>query len=239
MKIDVLTDASAVARKGAAIIAQIARDAIDHRGRFIMAVSGGNTPWQMLRVLAAEDIAWDKVHIAQVDERVAPFGDAERNLTHLRDSLGAKAPPHAAHVHPMPVEEAPLVATAMRYALLLARLAGSPPVLDLVQLGLGLDGHTASLMPGDPVIDIEDMDVAVTGTYQGRRRMTLTYSIINRARFVLWVVTGAAKAQVLERFHRGDAELPASRINRDHALLLADRDAAASLIDESLQTSFE
>lgn len=226
MKIEVLPDADAVARSGAAFIAQTARQAIAQRGRFVMALSGGNSPLQMFRLLATSDIPWSDVHIVQADERVAPLGHADRNLTHLRESLSVQVPPNAAHVHPMPVEEIPHAAAALRYAQLLARLAGSPPVLDLVQLGLGPDGHAASLIPGDSVLDVNAADVAMTGIYQGRNRMTLTYPIINRARCVLWIVTGAAKAAALARFISGDAALPASRVNRARALLLADHAAA-------------
>ena len=126
----------------------------------------------------------------------------------------------------MPVEEEDLEAAAASYARLLRHIAGSPPVLDLVHLGLGPDGHTASLVPGDPVLDITDRDVALTGIYQQRRRMTMTYPILNRARRVLWLVTGAEKAGMLARLQRGDASIPAGRVRRDATLVLADCAAA-------------
>ena len=172
MKIEVQPDDDGVARKAAAIIAADARAAVPARGRFIMAVSGGRTPWLMLRALADEQLPWENVHVFQVDERVAPAADPDRNLTHLRESLLDHAPLRPDHVHAMPVETADLDRAAGQYALTLQEVAGSPPVLDLVHLGLGPDGHTASLVPGDPVLDITDADVAVTGPYQGRRRMT-------------------------------------------------------------------
>ena len=227
MQIQVLTDAEAVARHAAKAIAAEARSAVTARGRFIMAVSGGHTPWQMLRALAGEDVPWKAVHVVQVDERVAPAGDPDRNLTHLRESLLANAPLPSEQIYAMPVEEPDLEAAAARYASTLRQIAGSPPVLDLAHLGLGPDGHTASLVPGDPVLEVTDREVALTGIYLGRRRMTLTYPLLNRSRRILWVATGAEKADMLPRLRGGDATIPAGRICQDQALLLADRPAAA------------
>jgi len=179
---------------------------------------------------------WQQVHIAQVDERVAPAADPDRNLAHLRASLLDHAPLPPDHIHAMPVEAADLDRAAAQYALTLRDVAGSPPVFDLVHLGLGPDGHTASLVPGDPVLDITDADVAVTGAYHGRRRMTLTFPIINRSRLVLWLVTGSEKAATLVRLRDGDRSIPASRVRQDRSLVLADR-AAAELLgsDEKLE----
>src|SRR5262249_26674373 len=173
-----------------------------------MAVSGGHTPWQMLRLLAAEDVPWKSVHVVQVDERIAPAGDPDRNLTHLRASLLEHAPLPPEHIHAMPVETADLSAAAASYAQLLRELAGTPAVLDLVHLGLGPDGHTASLVPGDASLDVTDRDVAITGVYQKRNRMTLTYPIINRARKILWLVTGGEKAGMLVRLRAADPAIP-------------------------------
>ena len=229
MKIEVQRDDEAVARSGAAIVAADARAAVLARGRFIMAVSGGHTPWVMLRVLADEQLPWEQVHVVQVDERVAPAVDPDRNLAHLRESLLKHASLRADHIHAMPVEAVDLHRAAGQYATTLREVAGSPPVLDLVHLGLGPDGHTASLVPGDPVLDVAHLDVAVTGPYQGRRRMTLTFPIINRSRRVLWLVTGGEKAGTLVRLRDGDPSIPASRVRQDRALILADRAAAARL----------
>lgn len=229
MKIEVLDDAEAVADEAAAIIATDARSAVAARGQFIMAVSGGHTPWIMLRSLADKEVPWQKVHVLQVDERVAPAGDPDRNLTHLRESLLGHAPLRPEQVHAMPVECADLADAVRRYAATLCAIAGSPPVLDLVHLGLGPDGHTASLVPGDRVLDVGDADVALAGPYQGRRRMTLTYPALDRARRVLWVVTGEEKAGMLVRLRDGDRSIPAGRVRRNDAWVLADRGAARQL----------
>jgi len=227
MEMDVLADADAVAKKAAAFIAEQARTAVAARGRFVMAVSGGHTPWQMLRALAAENVPWKSVHVAQVDERVAPPGDPDRNLMHLRESLLAHAPLPAEQIHAMAVESQDLEVAAAQYSRVLEQIAGSPPVLDLIHLGLGPDGHTASLVPGDPVLDVMDRDVAPTVTaYQGRRRMTLTYPAIDRSRRILWVVTGSEKMTMLPRLLAGDRTIPAGRVRRDQAIVLADRAAA-------------
>ena len=229
MKIEIFADADSVAREAASLIAVAARAAVAERGRFIMAVSGGHTPWVMLRNVTREEVPWDKVHLAQVDERVAPPGHPDRNLTHLQESLLEHAPLPLDQIYAMPVESVDLESAAKQYAATLAKIAGSPPVLDLVHLGLGPDGHTASLVPGDAVLEVNDADVAVTGIYQGRRRMTLTYPIVNRARRVLWLVTGSEKVGMLARLREGDPSIPAGRINQERALVLADRAAAGQL----------
>jgi 6-phosphogluconolactonase len=227
MRVETLADAISVARAGAAFTAAEARAAVAARGRFIVAFSGGRTPWTMLRALADEQMPWAGVHVVQVDERVAPDGDPDRNLTHLRESLLAHCPLRPEQVHAMPVESADLESASGQYAMTLRQIAASPAVLDLAHLGLGPDGHTASLVPGDPVLEVTDADVAPTGLYQGRRRMTLTYPMINRSRRILWLVTGGEKAEMLARLREGDRSIPAGRISRHQALVLADHEAAA------------
>ncbi|HMD09052.1 MAG TPA: 6-phosphogluconolactonase [Candidatus Acidoferrum sp.] len=226
MKVEVLTDAESVARRAAALIAADARSATALRGRFVLAVSGGHTPWIMLRALANEIVPWEAVHIVQVDERVAPAGHSDRNLTHLQASLLDAVPLRPQQIHAMLVESSDLEAAAKQYAQTLNEIAGSPAVLDLVHLGLGPDGHTASLVPGDPVLEITNADVSLTGIYQGRRRMTLTYPLINRARHILWVVTGGEKAEMLTRLGNADTSIPAGRVCSQNALVLADSAAA-------------
>ena len=229
MKIEVHPDDEAVARRAAALIADDLRAAVTARGSFAMAVSGGRTPWRMLRLLADERLPWEHVHVFQVDERLAPAGDPDRNLAHLRASLLDHAPLPPDHVHAMPVEDADIGRAAERYARTLRDVAGDPAVLDLVHLGLGPDGHTASLVPYDPVLDLADADVATSGPYEGRRRMTLTFPLINRSRRILWLVTGGEKAEALLRLRAGDRSMPASRVRREGALVVADRAAAQRL----------
>jgi 6-phosphogluconolactonase len=218
-----------VARTGAAFTAGEAQAAVVARGRFVMAVSGGHTPWVMLRALADQPLPWADVHIVQVDERVAPAGHPDRNLTHLRETLLAHCPLRPEQVHAMPVESADLDAAREQYATTLRQIAGAPVVLDLVHLGLGPDGHTASLVPGDPVLDVTDADVAVTAPYQGRCRMTLTYPVLNRARRIVWLVTGREKAEMVVRLSEGDRSIPAGRVRQQVAVVLTDQDAAAGL----------
>jgi 6-phosphogluconolactonase len=233
MQIQTFADADSVAREAASMIAAKARAAIAARGRFVLAVSGGHTPWVMLRALAHEDVSWDRAHIVQVDERVAPAGDPDRNLTHLYESLLGHTALRPGQIYAMPVEARDLDKAAAQYAMTLQQIAGSPPVLDLVHLGLGPDGHTASLVPGDPVLDVVDTDVSLTGLYQGRRRMTLTYPILNRSRQVLWLVTGHDKAEMAGRLLAGDISIPAGRVRNEQAVMLADREAAGPASSDS------
>jgi 6-phosphogluconolactonase len=226
MQIEILADPNAVAKRAAATIAADARAAVTARGRFIMAVSGGHTPWVMLRELANEEVPWMNVHVFQVDERIAPAGDPDRNLTHLRASLLEHVPLPPEQIYAMPVESPDIEAAAKQYAQTLEQVAGKPPVLDLAHLGLGPDGHTASLVPNDPVLNVTDADVGLTGIYMGRRRMTLTYPVLNRARRILWLVTGAEKVTMLPRLRAADPAIPAGRISQTQALLLADKAAA-------------
>src|ERR1700691_3601451 len=226
MKIEVFADEEATARAAAKNIAAEAVAAVAGRGRFVMAVSGGRTPWIMLRALAKEDLPWKYVHIAQVDERVAPAGHPDRNLTHLRESLlsdNSPIPPE--QIHAMPVDSLNLEGAARPYGALLSDLAGSPRTLDLVHLGLGPDGHTASLVPGDPVLDVTDRLVAVTGPYQDHRRMTLTYPALARADQVLWLVSGSDKREALAALLAGDVSIPAGRVEAERSLVMADRTA--------------
>jgi 6-phosphogluconolactonase len=222
MQVEIFANLEAVSQRAAAIVAADAREAVSARGSFNVAFSGGHAPWEMLRLLGTEDVPWDKVQVFQIDERVAPAGDPDRNFTHIRESLLAHAPLKPEHVHPMPVELPDLEAAAGQYEQTLHEYCGSPAVLDLAHLGLGPDGHTASLVPGDPVLNVTDRDVALTGVYMGRRRMTLTYPMINRSRRILWLVTGADKVDALNKLRAADTSIPGGRIARDNALLLAE-----------------
>ena len=217
LELEVHADPEAVAGRAAEHVAARAKAAVADHGRFTVAVSGGHTPWAMFARLVTLDMPWENVTIFQVDERVAPDDDPDRNLTHLRQSLPSQA---GADVRPMPVTADDLDLAADEYARSL------PDAFDLVHLGLGPDGHTASLVPGDPVLEILDRDVALTGVYQGRRRMTLTYPVLDRAGHVLWLVTGHDKVDALRRLRAGDRSIPAGRVSSADSLLIAD-DAAA------------
>jgi 6-phosphogluconolactonase len=233
MMIKIVANGDSAASEAAKLIAGEARAAVQDHGSFVLAVSGGHTPWLMLRDLALEDLPWNAVHVVQADERIAPAGDPDRNLTHLRESLLERAPLSPEQIHPMPVESSDLQAACAQYAHTVELIAGSPPVLDLVHLGLGPDGHTASLIPGDPVDNIRDVNVALTGMYQGRRRMTLTHPILNRSRHILWLVTGGEKAEILARLLAEDPSMPAGRVPTNHAIVIADRAAASRLGNDS------
>ena len=229
MKLEIFSDDAAVACAAASLIAAQARQAVAQRGLFLLAVSGGKTPWAMLKLLRFEDMPWASVHIFQIDERIAPDGDPDRNLTHLHESLLGHAPILPENIHAMPVNALDPREGARDYALTLQAWCGDPPILDLAHLGLGADGHTASLIPGDPVLDVLDRDVALTGVYQNHRRMTLTFSLINRSRMILWLATGAAKVPMIQRLLDRDQDIPAGRINQDRAILLADRSAVLTV----------
>jgi 6-phosphogluconolactonase len=235
MEFQVFDDDESTARAAAKCIAVEAIAAIATRGKFVLAVSGGHTPWIMLRALGTEALPWEHMHVVQVDERVAPIGHADRNLTHLKESLLQHSPIRPEQIHAMAVESLDLEAAAVQYASTLCSIAGSPPALDLVHLGLGPDGHTASLVPGDPVLNVTDRDVSLTGVYQGRRRMTLTYPIINRARRILWLVTGSEKVGMLARLRKGDVSIPAGRVRQDRTLLFADRAALPDLAVDGMK----
>lgn len=229
MKIEICSDAVSAARQAAEFIAAGARRAVSDRGKFLLALSGGQTAKPLLKELAAQDLPWTQLNIFQVDERVAPEGSPDRNLTDLQQTLVASGKLPAAQLYPMPVSAIDLPAAARQYAKILKRLCGSPPTLDLVHLGLGTDGHTASLVPSDPVLKITDSDVALTNPYQDLRRMTLTYPIINRSRNILWLVTGTQKAPTLTRLYNGGQTIPAGRVNRECAVIFADQAASTSL----------
>jgi 6-phosphogluconolactonase len=224
LKLEVFAAPEAAAARGAALIAERLCAAIAERGAATFAVSGGRTPAPMLERLAAESLPWEKIQIFQVDERIAPDGDSSRNATQIRSALSAHVERCAAQFHWMPVTAADLGISARRYEAALARAAGSPPVLDLVHLGLGADGHTASIFPNERLD--ESHDVAVTAKQHGHRRMTLTVPLINRARSILWLVMRRDKASALARLLRADPELVASRIRRESAVVVADTLAA-------------
>jgi 6-phosphogluconolactonase len=230
LPIHVGADADEAAAQAARLIANSLRDAIADRGRASVAFSGGTTPWAMLRVLAGASLDWELVDVFQVDERVVPRGDPDRNATHIESTLVRLAPVPKARWHPTPVEEPDPAGAARRYERTLRDVVDG--VLDVVHLGLGDDGHTASLVPGDPVLGVTDRLVAPTAAYQGHRRVTLTYPALNAARSIVWLVAGAGKAEMLRRLVAGDPTIPAGRVLQDRAVVACDEAAAASLLSE-------
>ncbi len=208
-------DADEAAGAAADFVADVARRRLARAGAFTLAVSGGSTPQKMFAALDGLDVPWEQTVFYQVDERVAPRGDPQRNLTGLRHGLSTSYPV----IEAMPVNDPDLDAAAARYA------ATLPARFDLVHLGLGADGHTASLVPGDPVLEVTDELVALTGEYQGHRRMTMTYRALARADQLLWLVTGQGKRDALARLLEGDTAIPAGRVEAPRSVIIADRSA--------------
>jgi 6-phosphogluconolactonase len=222
LPLEVVEDERAAAQRAAELIAEAGRQSVEERDEFKLAMSGGRTPWAMLAILSdLEEMPWEDTELIQVDERVASPGSEERNLTHFVLALSLE---HQAALVPMPVTQRDLETAALQYEDHL------PHRLDLVHLGLGPDGHTASLVPGDPVLDVIDQKVAMTEhPYQGCRRMTLTYPALDGARRILWLVTGAEKREPLERLIDGDTTIPAGRVRNEDMVVVADEAAAGGL----------
>jgi 6-phosphogluconolactonase len=218
LELEVVKSERDAAPRAADLIAAAGRRAVAERGAFSLAVSGGRTPWGMLAILSEHDeMPWEETTLFQVDERVASPGSEERNLTHIVLALSME---NQAAIRPMPVTQRDLDAAAREYE------ASLPERFDLVHLGLGPDGHTASLVPGDPVLEVTDRRVAVTETaYQGHYRMTLTYPELAAARQILWLVTGPGKREALDKLVAGDETVPAGRVRNDEMTIIADPDA--------------
>jgi len=219
IELEVAGDEKAASRRAAELIAAAGDQAAAERGSFSFAMSGGRSPWAMLAILGElEAMPWDRTELFQVDERVAAPGDPARNLTHMVLGL---AMAHQPALRPMPVTQRDLEAAAREYE------ASLPERLDLVHLGLGPDGHTASLVPGDPVLEVSDRRVAITETaYQDHRRMTLTYPALDEARRIVWLVTGPDKPEALQKLLVGDDSIPAGRVRNDNMIIVADEAAA-------------
>lgn len=220
-QLEVVADEKAAARRAAELIAARGEAAAAERGPFSLAMSGGRTPWAMLAILGElEQMPWPSTELFQVDERIAAPGSEERNLTHMVLGLSLE---HQAALRPMPVTQRDLDAAALEYE------GALPERLDVVHLGLGADGHTASLVPDDPVLEVLDRRVAVTeGAYEGHRRMTLTYPALEQARHVVWLVTGEAKREALDRLLRSDPSIPAGRLRGEEMTIVADAAAAGT-----------
>ena len=222
IELEVAGDEKAASRRAAELIAAAGAEAAAERDRFAFAMSGGRSPWAMLAILGElDEMPWDRTELFQVDERVAAPGDEARNLTHMVLGLSMD---HQAALRPMPVTQRDLENAARDYE------AQLPDRFDLVHLGLGPDGHTASLVPGDPVLELTDRRVAMTETaYQDHRRMTLTYPALDGARRILWLVTGESKREALAKMLDADPSVPAGRVRNDSMVVIADQAAAADL----------
>lgn len=228
MKIHIEQDADQLALEAAAWIGEQARHAISERRMFSIALSGGRGPHGLFEALAREKIDWERVHLFQVDERAAPLESPERNFRAIRSLLVERVSIPCEQLYPMPVAREDLEAAAADYAATLERVLGPGSVLDLVHLGIGEDGHTASLLPGDPASET-GAPVIVSMEYEGYRRLSLNYHILSGARQRCWFVTGPAKSEVLPRAVDGDAGIPAGRIERDNTWFFVDQAAGASL----------
>src|SRR3954463_4194365 len=202
IELEVAGEERAPSGGAAELIAAAGAEAAAERGRFAFAMSGGRSPWAMLAILGElDEMPWDRTELFQVDERVAAPGDEARNLTHMVLGLSMD---HQATLRPMPVTQRAFDSAARDYE------ASLPDRFDLVHLGLGPDGHTASLVPGDPVLEVSDRRVAITETaYQDHRRMTLTYPALDAARRVVWLITGPDKVDALAKLMAGDTSIPA------------------------------
>lgn len=229
MHVEVLPDAAAAARRAASLIAEQAHAAVRDRGRFLLALSGGRTPLAMYAALARLPLAWARVELFQTDERLVPVSNPARNWTAIARALLAGNGVMPERTHPMPCDAADPREAAMEYAETLGVLAGSPPEFDLIHLGLGDDGHVASLFADDAALAVEHAWVTTTDVHRGHRRMTLTLPVLARARCVLWLVCGAAKASMLARLVDGDERLPAGRVPRERAWVVADESAGQAL----------
>ena len=229
MTLEIFNNSDEVAEKAAQYIEEKMRTAILTKGSFTMAISGGKTPWQMLKILSKAKLRWEKVFLFQVDERVAPDGNEERNLTQLFKSIEGSGIMTRINVFPMHVISENLAEETKAYSEVIQRVTENGE-LDLIHLGMGADGHTASLIPGDSVCEVADADIAMTADpYQGRMRMTITYPLINRAKEVLWLVTGEEKAEMLQRLLQQDPSIPAGKVNPTNATIFADQAAAKNL----------
>jgi 6-phosphogluconolactonase len=208
-------DPAALAKAAAAYVAERARTIQARGATFTFALSGGKSPWAMFETLAHDNVDWGATRIYQVDERVVREDNDLRNLKSLRAALkGTNAP-----IEAMDVEADDLEDACWRYA---SRL---PERFDLVHLGLGPDAHCASLVPGDPVLDLTDQLVALSGPYQDTLRMTLTYPALARADQLLWLVAGADKRDALAKLLASDPSIPAGRVIAGASLVMADRAA--------------
>lgn len=225
MQIEIRSDAPEAAARAAELVFEAAQTVLEQKEHFTVAFSGGSTAPKLLQSLALLPLPWEQMHVYQVDERIAPPGHKARNLNALLEISRPRGPLPTDNLHPMPVEITPPEDAAAAYECEMLDLIGRPPVFDLVHLGLGADGHIASLVPEDPVLEVTGQDVAVSQTYQGFRRLTLTYPVLNRARRLVFLVTGAGKREALARLLAHDKSIPAGHLDLKNAYLIVDEAA--------------
>lgn len=231
MKIEIFPSADQVAEKAAAYLEQLIRETLTYKKTFSLAISGGRTPWDMLKILSKASLPWSRVNLFQVDERIAPDAHKDRNLTQLFQAIEGSPMANQVAVFPMPVMAEDLDVGSKAYAQLIKEITEDEG-LDLIHLGLGSDGHTASLVPGDKVLEVQDRDVAYTKElYQGRIRMTLTYPLLNSAKKILWIVTGTEKKEMVQRLLNQDSSIPAGAVKQTNALLMVDEMALGIGLD--------
>jgi 6-phosphogluconolactonase len=228
----VQADADGVAAAAALAIADAARNAIATRGRFALALSGGDTPRATYRVLARRtEIDWPAWELFFGDERSVPPDDPASNFRAVRDTLLATPAANAARVHRMPADAADPEAAAREYEALLRRRLGDPPRFDVVLLGLGHDGHVASLFPQHAALAERERFVVATPAPTYGPRLTLTFAALAAARAVFFLVTGAGKAAILSRVLRPPPDpmtLPAQGIAPDDGRVIWFVDRAAA-----------
>ncbi len=207
--------------RAADLFADAIHEVLSRQERCTVALSGGTTPAPVLAELATRKLAWDRVILTQVDERIAPIDSGNRNIVGLREAFSELPVTWI----PMPVEQDDLVAAGNEFVEQLSDVAGSPPILDVVHLGLGGDGHTASLVPDDPILSVLDRDIGITSSYQGTRRLTMTRPMLERALLVLWLVAGPAKADAVKKLLRGDQSVPAGQLDLTNSVVVLDAPA--------------
>jgi 6-phosphogluconolactonase len=208
------------AARAADVTAAELTQALRLRPRATLAVSGGRSPKSYFVELSKRNVAWDRITILQVDEREVPEGSPERNLTDQIKSFGDLD----AHWLPLPVSAADDPRALKAFVEDLRSDAGNPPVIDVIHLGLGADGHTASLVPGDPVLEERRHVIARTALYNGTHRLTLTEPVLSRAGLILWLVAGEDKADATQKLLAGDPSIPGSLVKAEHQILLATPD---------------
>jgi 6-phosphogluconolactonase len=219
------SDVAAAERAASRYLAMRLGEATRERGRATFAISGGRTPWGLFGQLASQDVDWGAVHLFQVDERIAPGHPEASNWERFRaNPLAQRIPDTQQHAMPVWIDDAQ--AAARHYETTLISGTGEPPTLDVVHLGIGADGHTASLFADDPLSQESGRWVGVSRIHERYRRLTLTLPTLNRARCVVWFATGAERRNALTRLAAGDPSIPASLVQRDRATCFVDAEAS-------------